>query len=171
MADFIVGGHFGRHLRRMQRIYGERQRSLIDALGRWTSEYISVIPSHAGLHVSATLDRGFDAPELVRRAGEAGVGIYSTAPFYRRAAEPGLIFGYATCSVDDIDEGVRRLGALLRSMSPPKCAPTQQFAAPAPISFVDGKVFVGDGRLVRLPMAPIGDSIWAADHPLTRADP
>ena len=120
MADFIAGGHFGRHLRRMQRVYGERQRVLIDALGRWASKHISLFPSYAGLHVSGSLATGFDVAELVRRAGEAGVGLYSTEPFYLATPEPGLIFGYAACSIEDIQEGTRRLGALLRSMNGPR---------------------------------------------------
>jgi GntR family transcriptional regulator/MocR family aminotransferase len=118
MADFIAEGHFGRHLRRMQRVYGERQRALIDALEKWTTGYLSIFPSHAGLHMSARLADGVDADELIRRAAEAGVGIYSTSTFYRRRREVALIFGYGACPVEDIQEGIRRLGALLRSMGP-----------------------------------------------------
>jgi DNA-binding transcriptional MocR family regulator len=79
-----------------------------------------VFPSYAGLHVSGSLAKGFDVAELVRRAGEAGVGLYSTEPFYLGAPQPGLIFGYAACGIDDIQEGTRRLGALLRSMNAPR---------------------------------------------------
>lgn len=122
MADFIAGGHFGRHLRRMQRVYGERRQSLVSALHRWTSNHLSMLPSHAGLHVAGLLPDGFDCEELVRRAYEAGVGIYSIAPFYLGAPKAGLIFGYASCSVADIEEGVRRLGGILRSIEAPRRA-------------------------------------------------
>ena len=118
MTDFIGEGHFGRHLRRMQRVYGERQQALIDSLERWASGYLTIFPSHAGLHMSARLANGIDASELIRRADEAGVGIYSTASFHRRRAGAALIFGYGSCPVEDIREGIRRLGALLRSMEP-----------------------------------------------------
>ena len=118
MTGFIADGHFGRHLRRMQRMYGERRHALLGALEQWISGYLSVLPSHAGLHVAGMLAKGIDADELVARAGEAGVGLYSTAPFYLGPCTPGLIFGYAPCSVEDIQEGVRRLRALLESMNP-----------------------------------------------------
>jgi len=117
MADFIEGGHFGRHLRRMQRVYQERQRALLDALARWTSNDISLFPSSAGLHVSGALPAAFDVAELVSRAGESGVGLYSTEPFYLRHSKPGLMFGYAACTVEDIQEGARRLGVLLSAKS------------------------------------------------------
>lgn len=116
MADFIADGHFGRHLRRMQRAYRERRQALVDALARWTHGMLSVLPSHAGLHVTAMLPRGFDVEELVQRAYEAGVGVYSVAPFYLHTPKPGLIFGYGACTVAEIHEGARRLGGILRSM-------------------------------------------------------
>src|SRR5207249_824907 len=34
LHDFIAGGHFVRHLRRMRAIYAERRRVLVDALER-----------------------------------------------------------------------------------------------------------------------------------------
>jgi len=128
MADFIAGGHFGRHLRRMQRTYHERRQALVDSLERWTSGYLSLLPSHAGLHVAAMLAERFDAEELVQRAYEAGVGVYSIASFYLGAPKPGLIFGYAGCTVPEIQEGARRLGGMLRSIA---ASPKAARASPA----------------------------------------
>jgi GntR family transcriptional regulator/MocR family aminotransferase len=119
MADFIADGHFGRHLRRMQRVYRERRQALVDSLARWTSNHLALLPSLAGLHVAGFLPKGFDVEELVQRAFEAGVGLYSIAPFYLGRARPGLIFGYGGCTVTEIEEGARRLGGILRSMSAP----------------------------------------------------
>jgi GntR family transcriptional regulator/MocR family aminotransferase len=120
MADFIAGGHFGRHLRRMQRVYQERRQALVDSLERWTSGYLSLLPSHAGLHVAGFLPNEFDGEDLVQRAYEAGVGLYSIAPFYLSTPKAGLIFGYGACTVAEIEEGVRRLGGILRSMNAPR---------------------------------------------------
>jgi GntR family transcriptional regulator/MocR family aminotransferase len=119
MADFIAHGHFRRHLNRMQGLYAARRAALAAALRRWTHAWLTIVPSYAGLHLTALLPTGFDVEELVRRAHEAGVGLYSTAPFYAGEPKPGLIFGYAACQIPDIDEGVRRLGGLLRSVPLP----------------------------------------------------
>ncbi len=118
MADFIAGGHFRRHVSRMERVYRERRQVLVASLDRFASAWLSLLPSHAGLHVTAELPEAFDVDELVRRASEAGVGLYSIKPFYRRDARPGLIFGYGACGVADIVEGARRVGGILRSMMP-----------------------------------------------------
>jgi GntR family transcriptional regulator/MocR family aminotransferase len=116
MADFIAHGHFRRHLHRMQGLYAERRAALATALRRWTGTWLAPVPSYAGLHLTALLPASFDVEELLRRAHEAGVGIYSLVPFYAGDARPGLVFGYAACAVPDIEEGIRRLGGLLRSM-------------------------------------------------------
>src|SRR5579862_240894 len=116
MADFLAEGHFGRHLRRMQRTYSERRGALVEALARCACGYLSIFPSYAGLHVAASLPRGFDVDDLVQRAYEAGVGLYAIGPFYLQRPSPGLMFGYGACPVAEIDEGVRRLGGILRSM-------------------------------------------------------
>jgi GntR family transcriptional regulator / MocR family aminotransferase len=132
MADFIAEGHFARHLRRMQRVYSERRQALVDSLARWTSRHLALLPSLAGLHVAGFLPRGFDVEELVQRAYEAGVGLYSIAPFYLGRPRPGLIFGYAGCTVTAIEEGARRLGGILGSMS----APARTRASPVTVEGV-----------------------------------
>jgi GntR family transcriptional regulator / MocR family aminotransferase len=132
MADFIAEGHFARHLRRMQRVYSERRCALVDSLARWTSRHLALLPSLAGLHVAGFLPRGFDVEELVQRAYEAGVGLYSIAPFYLGRPRPGLIFGYAGCTVTAIEEGARRLGGILGSMS----APARTRASPVTVEGV-----------------------------------
>jgi GntR family transcriptional regulator / MocR family aminotransferase len=126
MAAFMAQGHFSKYMRRMQRIYRERQSALLEALKRFVAPWIEPLPSHAGLHVSAWLPTGFDTEELIRRSYEAGVGLYPIAPFFSRGARPGLMFGYGACAVADIEEGVRRLRGLLQSMdvTPAVGAPT-----------------------------------------------
>ena len=119
MADFIAEGHFRRHVKRMERVYRERRQALVASLVRYAGRQLTLLPSHAGLHVTGELPAGFDVEELVRRAQEAGVGLYSITPFYRGAFKPGLIFGYGACKVSEIEEGARRLGGILRSMGMP----------------------------------------------------
>jgi len=117
MAAFMAQGHFGRYMRRMQRVYEERQNVLMEALQRGLGPTLDVLPAKAGLHVSAWLPAGFDVEELIRRAHEAGVGLYSIAPFFSGRPRPGLIFGYGACSTADIAEGVRRIRGIIASMT------------------------------------------------------
>jgi GntR family transcriptional regulator/MocR family aminotransferase len=59
-----------------------------------------------------------DLDAVIARAGDAGVGLYSVAPFHvsppRRA---GLLFGYASLTEADIRSGIRRMADAVTAAS------------------------------------------------------
>lgn len=73
MADFIAAGHYDKHIRRMRTIYRRRRDTLAQRLARYAPA-VTVSGLSAGLHLLLLLPQGAE-PELLRRAGEAGVGI------------------------------------------------------------------------------------------------
>jgi GntR family transcriptional regulator / MocR family aminotransferase len=115
LAQFIKDGHFGRHIRRMQKIYADRRNALLAAINQWLP-FIEPLPSIAGLHLSAFLPKDFPAEDLISRAAAGGVGLYSIAPFYQEESKGGLIFGFGSCELDHISEGVRRVGNICKAM-------------------------------------------------------
>jgi GntR family transcriptional regulator/MocR family aminotransferase len=112
LADFIDGGGFARHIRRMARIYRARHEMLTNALTREFADHLALIPSSAGLHVTA-LARGASTGEIAavaRRAAEAGVAIQILASFaIGAAASAGIVLGYGAIATGQIEEGLRRL--------------------------------------------------------------
>lgn len=73
MADFITAGSYDKHIRRMRAVYRSRRAALVSRLAP-LAPAVTVTGLPAGLHVLLTLPDGAE-PELLRRAGEAGVGI------------------------------------------------------------------------------------------------
>ncbi|MBA3260841.1 MAG: PLP-dependent aminotransferase family protein [Gemmatimonadales bacterium] len=114
LADFLAGGHFARHVRRMRRLYSERQEVLVDAAHRRLGARLHVVPSAAGMHLVGWLEHGRDDAEVSARAAEFGV---EAAPLSRYALVPpergGLLLGWAGYPPEAIREGVERLGAAL----------------------------------------------------------
>ena len=115
IATFIAEGHFGRYIRRMQRVYFERQSTLLRALAGWLP-FLQPVQSVAGLHLSGFLPSPFPVDELLSRAAATGVGLYSLAPFYQAEARVGLMFGFGSCTVNEINEGIRRVGNVCKAM-------------------------------------------------------
>jgi GntR family transcriptional regulator/MocR family aminotransferase len=113
-ADFLREGHFSRHLRRMRLVHGERRRALLGALRTHLPAW-SWRDSGAGLHLYVQLPAGASEAEVIRRAAEAGIGLYGASPYYLRPeqAPPGLVLGYAHLPPDEIERQVARLGAAL----------------------------------------------------------
>ncbi|WBP92853.1 PLP-dependent aminotransferase family protein [Mycolicibacterium neoaurum] len=71
MADFINSGAYDKHIRRMRMIYRRRRDHLVAALKPLG---IGIRGLSAGLHLQLALPPGTEA-EVMRRAGEAGIGL------------------------------------------------------------------------------------------------
>lgn len=114
LARFIDEGAFARHVRRMNAIYRERHRMLVDAVTRDFAEHLELIPSTTGLHLTA-LARTLSADQTVdiaRRAADRGVAVQdlsrsavSTSP------RAGIMLGYGAIPTARIEEGLRLLRA------------------------------------------------------------
>jgi GntR family transcriptional regulator/MocR family aminotransferase len=112
LARFIDEGLLASHIRKASREYAARRQRIVERLRRDFVRWLEVIPSSAGLHVTAKVVSGVavDVPRIVARALDAGVRIYPLSRFH---AEPGghagLVIGYGVIPTPKIDEGLRRL--------------------------------------------------------------
>jgi GntR family transcriptional regulator/MocR family aminotransferase len=110
LALLIKEGHLRRHVGKMQRLYAERRRLLLQALNGELDRWLEPLPSLAGLHVTAKLRRAGSEAALVERLREAGVGVGGLRPFYYGPpAMRGLVFGYGNIGATAIAEGVKIL--------------------------------------------------------------
>jgi GntR family transcriptional regulator/MocR family aminotransferase len=114
LADFMIEGHFVRHLRRMRTLYAERRNALLEAARELPLEIDS---PEAGIHCVGWLPKGMDDLGLVRNATVYGLHLtpvsnFSLEPLPRK----GLLLGYGGFSIQEIKEGIQRLGALFRSL-------------------------------------------------------
>ena len=108
-ADFLDGGHFDRHLRRMRPLYRRRRDTLIEALRERLPD-LEPGGIAAGLHLVASLPADLDEERVVDAGAERGIAVYGLAPYRLSAGgPPGLIFGYATLAERTIVEGVEIL--------------------------------------------------------------
>ena len=69
MTDFMEGGHFARHLKRMRAHYAERQQFLTDAVARRLGGLLDIRPVESGMYLTALA-----AAWLVGRGGRRGAG-------------------------------------------------------------------------------------------------
>ena len=115
LADFLAGGHFARHVRRMRRLYAERQEVLLEAIGRRLGDRLQVAPAAAGMHLVGWLAPGSDDRAISSRAAEHGVEV---APLSRyglgSVVRGGLLLGWAGYAPDESRRAVDRLALALR---------------------------------------------------------
>ncbi|EPJ84162.1 MAG: PLP-dependent aminotransferase family protein [Pseudomonas sp.] len=118
MAEFIAGGHFQRHIRRMRRAALNRRDAL---LAGWPEGLRGCSPMPkvvAGLHVAVRVDSLAREKELIEKAESVGVEITalsdywlpeSTEPMNNRA---GLVLGFAAVPEADIAVALEKLRAV-----------------------------------------------------------
>ena len=112
LAKFIDQGLYGRHVRQMRAVYQERHERIAEVLARDFAEHLEVIPSQAGLHLSAVAPSlsAADIDQVVKQAAADGVEVFDLARFAAGTqAQAGLMLGYGSIKLEQIDEGLRRL--------------------------------------------------------------
>lgn len=115
LAEFIAKGHFVRHLRRMRKLYAERQQILIKAAHEELDALLRVEESPAGMQLLAWLPPTANDKKAAECAANAGVNTIPLSLCYMTALPaPALILGYTGVRAPLIWKGVRQLGVALR---------------------------------------------------------
>ena len=110
LTDFILEGHFVRHLRRMRTLYMERRKVLVDAIHAQLGGMLEVIGAEAGMHLVALLPPGIDDRQVARQAAQDGISAMPLSMCQlRKQARGGLILGYGGTNTTEIQDGVRKL--------------------------------------------------------------
>jgi GntR family transcriptional regulator / MocR family aminotransferase len=113
LCDFIVEGHFARHLRAMRELYGARLMALREGIGR-LSEKLSLAPECAGLEIVAWLPPDIDDRAAAAAAAEHGIEVRPLANYaIKRPVPDGLVLGFASVDIADIDMGLNQLAVAL----------------------------------------------------------
>lgn len=117
LADFISGGHFGRHVRRMRRVYAERLAVLLESAKERLSGLLEISGVEAGLQTVGWLQGGVDGASATKAAAERDVEVIPVSRYARgRVAANGLQLGFAAVDVEEIRRGVRELAVALEGI-------------------------------------------------------
>lgn len=117
LAEFINEGHFARHIRRMRRLYEERQEILISEAKKHLAGALEIKKSVAGMHVIGWLNEGVKDTLVAEKAALLGVktsavSSYSLTKWQHRG---GLVIGYTSINEKQIKKGIRLLARALEN--------------------------------------------------------
>jgi GntR family transcriptional regulator/MocR family aminotransferase len=121
VCDFIVEGHFARHLVRMRRLYAERRSALVEALNAELGE-LGRADDRGGMHLLLRLPPQMDDVAAARLARAQGMAVNALSAMALRAPTgPGLLLGFANLVPEAAGDAARRLAGVLR-MPETRCA-------------------------------------------------
>jgi len=109
---FMESGEFGRHMRKMRRLYHKKHDALLQEVARAFGGQADVIGAGSGLHVLLKVRNGMSERQLIEAAKESGVlvypaSVYALAP--GRAEDSTVLLGFGGLTEAGIAEGVGRL--------------------------------------------------------------
>jgi len=114
MTEFILDGHFARHLKRMRAHYRERQEFLIELLMRRLRGVLEIPATESGMYLAAWLPPKWSDRSIAAALAEADV---VTAPLSAMTLAiprpPGLILGYAGHRETALARAAERMAAVL----------------------------------------------------------
>jgi GntR family transcriptional regulator/MocR family aminotransferase len=116
LTDFIVDGHFGRHVRRMREVYAARLAVLLEEGRRHLDGLLTISDIEAGLQTVGWLADGLDARRVAAAAAEHDVQVTPTAEYaMARQRREGLQLGFAAVDEFELKRGVRELARVLEA--------------------------------------------------------
>ena len=118
MADFILEGHFTRHIRKMRQVYRERRSVLYESLTQQfpADRGFEVLGVEAGMHLAFTLPKGFNDREISTRAANSRLWLWPLSTSYI-TSEPrnGFVLGFGSSLPAEIPRAVRLMHSVINS--------------------------------------------------------
>jgi 2-aminoadipate transaminase len=120
LTEFLRRGRLEPNLERVSTELRSRRDAMLTALEREMPEEASWSEPEGGYFLWLDLPQTVDAQALFERAAAAGVTFVAGREFYvGSGGEHAVRLAYSYASVDEIDEGVRRLGRLCATAARP----------------------------------------------------
>lgn len=109
LADFITQGHFSRHLKRMRKLYSERQQILLEELQGKLPSGFNVCEQEAGMHLIIYLPQNLNDQIISSGLREIGIEAPALSRFCEASLKKGLIIGFAGFREKVIKEEITKL--------------------------------------------------------------
>ena len=113
LAEFMAGGHYEAHIRRIKFIFAARRRVLLDSCREHLSAYGEMVEGDQGMHAVFQLHEGSDDVALGQRLRSAGIEARPLSPYYNGGeVRRGLILGFGSFQPGTIRtavEGIRKV--------------------------------------------------------------
>ncbi|NMG10316.1 PLP-dependent aminotransferase family protein [Brasilonema sp. UFV-L1] len=118
LCEFMVEGHFARHIRRMRKLYANRLSALLDASRSQLNGLLDIAATNAGLETIGWLPEDIDDYKATTAAAIYGLEVQPLSTYAMLQQERnGLILGFASVDVSKINQGVELLAFVLQTLT------------------------------------------------------
>jgi len=118
LTEFILGGHYERHINKTRKIYKSRHDKLISSL-KVFGDKVKIMGGNAGMHLMVKFKLEMSEEEVVSRAEKSGIKLVGLSKHRigenPESSEAYILIGYGNISEDRIEEGIKILAKNLIS--------------------------------------------------------
>ncbi len=117
LFGFISEGHFSSHIRKMRKLYAERQEMLVHALRQDAGGLLIAEASDSGMHLVSRLEpsSGINDETASQLARSVGLNAPAVSDYCSEITRPdALLLGYAGLSEHEINRDVKALAQVLQ---------------------------------------------------------
>jgi GntR family transcriptional regulator/MocR family aminotransferase len=115
LCDFIEQGHFGRHIRRMRKTYGERLSVLLECGRMYLGEYLELSNIEAGVQTIGLLLNNTSAETVAQRAALENIDVVPLRRYCcATSIAEGLQLGFAAVHEKEIRTAVLKLARIFQ---------------------------------------------------------
>lgn len=125
MAAYEVarGGYLDRHIRQIRSVYLQRRDAMLAAMARYFPRQVRWTRPQGGLFLWVTLPPWLDSAGVLKRAFEQKVAFVPGEAFFADNPERNTMrLNFSNADPERIEEGIRRLGAVLNEILAPALA-------------------------------------------------
>jgi GntR family transcriptional regulator/MocR family aminotransferase len=116
LTDFIVEGHFARHIRRMRELYAERLGVFLKGAREQLTGALEISAVEAGLRTVGWLRKGLSADAVANAAAARDVEVVSLSRYaYGNFRRQGLVLGFASVDTRELQRGIEELSRVLEN--------------------------------------------------------
>jgi GntR family transcriptional regulator/MocR family aminotransferase len=115
---YVTVGRYQTHLHRSCLIYRKRRDAMLQAVDRLMPDGVSAFPPQGGLFIWLKLPGHLSTAKLLSLACEEGVAFSPGSAHYPggTGGENCMRLNFVTSSVEDIEEGIRRLARAIKRL-------------------------------------------------------
>lgn len=115
--DYLNNNDLDMHISKIKELYKKQAQTMINAMDKYFPSTVKYTKPHGGMFLWVTLPEGVSAMELFPKALEKKVAFVPGDPFYIDTKNANTMrLNYTNADCETIEEGIHRLGDLLKTI-------------------------------------------------------
>ncbi|WP_426036587.1 PLP-dependent aminotransferase family protein [Cypionkella sp. TWP1-2-1b2] len=117
LAEYLAGGHYDAHIRRIRLLFAARRAILLAECAAQLTDFGTVVPGDQGMHVLFRFHTPLDDVHLATTLRGLGIETRALSPFYAHSPTCGLLLGFGSFDAAQIKTAITAIRQALHPLT------------------------------------------------------